>query len=214
MFSRRALLRAAAAGGLAALAQRLLAAGADPARPGVRSLRGEVAIDGKPAQLGQLVAAGSTVSTGTDAEAVYVIGQDAFMQRGSTQVRFGDGAAFMRVLTGRILSVFGRGDKRIAVETATIGIRGTACYIEQEAERTYFCLCYGEAEVVPTAAPQEREVVRTSHHDHPMYIHADPRMATSMVPADVINHSDAELKLLEGLVGRLPPFAGGEYRQR
>ena len=38
-----------------------------------------------------------------------------------------------------------------------------------------------------------------------MYIHNDPKMAKMMVPAAVINHTDAELELLEGLVGRVTP---------
>lgn len=213
--SRRTLLRLLAAGGLAGFLQRTLAAGADPAMPGLRRVRGDVRINGNPAREGQAVVPGDTVATGPGAEAIYVIGQDAFLQRESSVVRFGVDAAtdFLRVVAGKLLSVFGRGDKRIAVATATIGIRGTACYIEEMAGRTYFCLCYGEAEVVPAAAPQEREIVRTRHHDHPMYIHADPAMPKSMVPAEVVNHTDAELTLLEALVGRLPPFSGKTDRR-
>jgi hypothetical protein len=41
-----------------------------------------------------------------------------------------------------------------------------------------------------------------------MYIHNDMKMPKMMVPAGVINHSDDELKLLEALVGRWPPFYG------
>jgi hypothetical protein len=208
-------LRALAAGSLAGLLQRALAAGANPAVPGLRRLRGDVFVNDRPARAGQLVGPGDTVATGTGAEAIYVIGQDAFLQRESSVVRFGTDAAtdFLRVVSGKLLSVFGRGDKRITVSTAVIGIRGTGCYIEETAGRTYFCLCYGEAEVVPTAAPQQRETIRTEHHDHPMYIHADPAMPKSMVPAEVVNHTDAELTMLEDLVGRLPPFAGTAYKR-
>jgi hypothetical protein len=213
--SRRTLLRIAAAGSLAGFMQRLLAAGTSPLQTGLRRIRGDVFVNDSPAQEGQLIKPGDTVKTGPEAEAIYVIGQDAFLQRGSSIVRFGSDAAagFMRVVTGRILSVFGRGDKRLLVGTATIGIRGTACYIEEEATRTYFCLCYGEAEVVPSVAPQEREVIRTRHHDHPIYISANPAMPKSMVPAEVINHTDAELTLLENLVGRVPPFQGQTYNK-
>lgn len=213
---RRDMLRLAAAGGAMAFLQRALAAGEAPGTPGFRRLQGTVTVNGQPAALNALVHPGDTVVTAPGAEALYVIGQDAFLQREATRVRFGAErtAEFMRVLTGRLLSVFGRGDKRLAVSTATIGIRGTACYIEDEGARTYFCLCYGEAEVVPSAAPHEREIIRTRHHDHPIYIHADPAMATTMVPAGVINHSDAELTLLENLVGRLPPFYGTALQTR
>lgn len=219
---RRRLLGALAAAGLLTSAETLgfiraaLAAGANPVPTGLHKLKGAVTLNGQPASEGQLVRPGDTVVTGVGAEALYVIGQDAFLQRESSTVRFGQTAAdFMRVVTGKLLSVFGKGQRHIQVATATIGIRGTACYIEEEANggsgaraRTYFCLCYGEAEVTPAAAPAQRETIRTTHHDHPIYIHVDPAMATSMVPAQVINHTDAELVMLENLVGRWPPFHG------
>jgi hypothetical protein len=41
-----------------------------------------------------------------------------------------------------------------------------------------------------------------------MYIHNDMKMPKMMVPADVINHTDDELTLLEALVGRRPPAWG------
>ena len=114
-----------------------------------------------------------------------------------------------RTLTGWI----GRNNKdayAVRTPTATIGIRGTGCYLEAEAERVYFCLCYGVAEVVPSAAPARKEVIETRYHDHPIYILADG--SRSMIPATVMNHSDAELIELEGLVGRQPPFYGGKWK--
>jgi hypothetical protein len=207
---RRFILRLGVVSGLAGFLGRALAMGTHPAAPGFQRVRGDVRVNDRQAAEGGTVARGDTVVTGTGAEAVYVIGDTAVLQRGSTTVQFASDAAkgFMRVVTGRILSVFGPGDKRLVVPTATIGIRGTACYIEDEGTRTYFCLCYGMAEVVPSAAPQEREILHTEHHDHPIYIHSDPGMPKSMVPATVMNHTDAELMLLESLVGRVPPFVG------
>ena len=118
----------------------------------------------------------------------------------------------LRVVTGKLLSVFGKGARSIQVSTATVGIRGTGCYIEDEGSgvkaRTYFCLCYGSVELTPAAAPQERQSYSTTHHDKPMYIHNDATMSKTLVPAGVINHTDDELKLLEALVGRWPPFYG------
>ncbi len=210
MISRRRLLQALAAAGVAGALREVLAAGAPQ---GMRSVRGAVTINGRAASVGQAVAPGDAIVVAPDAEAIYVVGDNAFLQRGGSHVVFGADAArdFMRVVTGRILSVFGRGEKRIVISTATIGIRGTACYIEDEGRRSYFCLCYGEAEIVPSAAPHERELIRTRHHDHPIYIHADASMPTSMVPAEVVNHTDAELRMLEALVGRVPPFGDDGY---
>ncbi len=210
---RRLWLRAGTAGALASLVSGGFAAGSKPIIPGVHRAFGDVAVNGKPARIGQLIQAGDEIVTGSRSEAVFVIGEDAFLLRDSSVVRFGAASAttFMRVVTGKILSVFGRGEKNIEVSTAVIGIRGTGCYIEESGNHTYFCLCYGEAEIVPLAAPKDREIIRTKHHDHPIYINADPAMPTSMVPADVLNHTDAELSFLENLVGRVPSFTGFRY---
>lgn len=209
---RRSLLKAAATaallpGGIAGLIGEALANGRFPIQAGLRRFTGQVSVNGQTATQGMLIKPGDTVTTGRRSEAIYVIGEDAFLQRADTSINFGvDAADFFRVVTGSLLSVFGRGRKQLRVPTATIGIRGTACYIEAEESRTYFCLCYGEAEVVPTAAPQQEEVIRTRHHDHPIYIHGDPAMVKSMVSAEVKNHTDDELMLLEEVVGRWPPF--------
>jgi hypothetical protein len=92
-----------------------------------------------------------------------------------------------------------------------IGIRGTAVYVEAQGERSYVCTCYGEAVLEPRADPQARETVRTMHHEQPRYIMAKgaPQM---MMRAPVVNHTDAELEMLESLVGRRPPFLGRGYK--
>ncbi|MBI5922055.1 MAG: hypothetical protein HY847_10480 [Betaproteobacteria bacterium] len=195
--------------GIAGLIATALANDAAAAIQGIRRLSGAVTLNGVAAQAGMPVRQGDRIVTGANSEVVYVIGQDAYLQRGQTSVSFADNAAgILRVISGKLLSVFGKGERNLVTPTATIGIRGTACYIEAEAERVYFCLCYGEADLVPTAAPAERELIRTTHHDHPLYIHNDMQMPKMMVPAGVINHTDAELILLESLVGRVPPFDG------
>ena len=159
------------------------------------------------------VGTGDTLVTGADGELIYVIGQDAYLQRANSTVSFsGVSASLMRVLSGKILSVFGKGRKTLQTTTATIGIRGTGCYIESEKKRVYFCLCYGTAELTPLADPGRRELIETRHHDHPLYIHHDSSLPM-MVDASVINHTDAELELLESLVGRFPPFAPAAYRR-
>jgi hypothetical protein len=217
---RRSLLKLLAAAGVfgpagvTGLIRDALALGNDPVPPGLHKAKGDVRINGKPAAVGTLIKPGDTVSTGPGSEAIYVIGQDAFLQRDNSTVSFAAEATkeFMRVVTGRLLSVFGRGDKRITVSTATVGIRGTGCYIEDEpykdGRRTYFCLCYGTVDLQPTAAPQERETYSTRHHEKPMYVFDDMKMPKMMVPANVINHTDIELTMLENLVGRWPPFHG------
>ncbi|MFZ4536137.1 hypothetical protein [Propionivibrio sp.] len=198
--------------GLSGLIRDALANGEKPIAPGVQKVTGIVTINGKAARPGMSVGTGDTINTDSDSEAIYVIGKDAYLQRESSTVSFsGVSADVMRVLTGKILSVFGKGNKKLETATATIGIRGTGCYIESEPRRVYFCLCYGAADLILAADPNHVERIETKHHDHPLYIYRDSSMPMT-VDASVINHSDEELELLESLVGRWPPFIHGGYR--
>jgi hypothetical protein len=220
MHNRRRTLKALAAAGLlgpagiSGLIRDALAKGEVPVKTGLQKIKGEVIINHRLAVEGQLIKPGDSIVTGRNSEAIYVVGQDAYLQRELTTVNFGAEALqnLLRVVSGKILSVFGKGTKTIQTSTATIGIRGTGCYIEDEGTgakaRTYFCLCYGSVDLTPKAAPHEAESYTTTHHDKPMYIHNDMSMAKMMVPAEVINHTDEELTLLEGLVGRVTPFYG------
>ena len=178
---------------------------------GVHRVRGDVRVNGVPAKEGMFVAVGDIITTGADGEVVFVTGKDAFLIRANSRVE-AQGVAGplllsgLRVITGAVLSVFAPGEpKTMRTATATIGIRGTSLYLEAEEARTYVCCCYGEAEIVSTADPSARETVRTQHHEQPRYVMGSgaPQM---LMGAPVVNHSDAELMLLESLVGRRPPF--------
>jgi hypothetical protein len=201
---RRALLTLAAAGGGLAGALRL--ALAQTTAEGMRQVRGEVTVDGKPARVGDAVRAGDTVATGARSFAAFVVGRDAFLVRDSTRVEIagGLGADLLRLVTGKLLGVFGAGrPRRLVTPNATIGIRGTGAYLEAEAARTYFCLCYGTADVA-TADGKVKDSYSTTHHESPRYLYGDGRK-DAMTAARVVNHTDAELIMLEALVGRTPP---------
>lgn len=129
---RRSWLRSAAATVAAAGVLRLraaLAAGAVP--PGVARVKGDVRINGKPAERGQRVGPGDLIVTGNGAELLVVVERDAFLVRADSRIEFGSAAAksavrLLRILTGAMLSVFESGQQReIRTATATIGIRGT-----------------------------------------------------------------------------------------
>ncbi len=217
--SRRVWLLRTAAGAAAlaaGMAQLRLALGAEVAAQGVARVRGEVLIGGKPAVRGMEVRPGDVITTGRRAELVYVAGRDAFLARSGSRIELSGAAtqavvSGLRLVTGALLSVFESGrPRRIQTATATIGIRGTGIYVEVQKMRTYACTCYGEAELVPVDEPKEAETVRTTHHDQPRYIYPKgmPRMIEQ---APVINHTDAELILLESLVGRQVPFDPKTY---
>lgn len=211
---RRQLIKGIAALAIAerlGMLQSAWANGTKPPPSGVHRIKGEVRINGEIAREGMPVKAGDTITSGRQSEVVYVIGNDAYLQRDQSTVMIAGSTlkAGLRVVSGKLMSVFGKGQKRIETSTATIGIRGTGCYIEANEKRVYFCLCYGIADITLAKLPGHSETIETRHHDHPVYLDADGSQV--MVPATVINHSDAELILLESLVGRVPPFYGKDY---
>src|SRR5260221_4470897 len=202
---RRALLNLAAGIGMSAALR--LALAQSSAKQGVRVVQGDMKINGKPAGVGTLVRPGDAIMLGSGALATFVVGQDAFLMRGGSHAELiGSGAlvSALQLVTGKLLGVFGSGgERRLVTATATIGIRGTAAYIEAEPRRTYFCLCYGAPEVTATIGGG-RGPFTTRHHDSPRYIYGDGR-ERAIAPASVANHTERELILLESLVGRSPP---------
>ncbi len=202
---RRALLALAAGIGLPAALGRALAQ--TSAKQGVRTVQGDMRINGKPAEVGTVVRPGDAIVLGDGAVATFVVGQDAFLMRGNSRAELiGSGllVSALQLVTGKLLGVFGSGrERRLVTATASIGIRGTGAYMEAEPQRTYFCLCYGTADVAATMGGA-RESYSTRHHESPRYIYGDGRKR-AIVPASVANHTDSELILLESLVGRRPP---------
>jgi hypothetical protein len=218
---RRLLIKALAAGLFSSLglsrgagAQVL---GARPARlpPGksIYRIEGEVLVNGQPATLDSQISASATVETGKSSEVIYVVGEAAFLQRSESQVTFESSQAdsmivsATQLLTGKILSVFPSGRPvRVTTKNASIGIRGTGVYTESDPEQTYFCTCYGTADIVAANDPTSRETVVSRQHDRPLYILAGEPSGQNIRAAPFINHTDQELMLIEALVGRTPPF--------
>ena len=209
---RRLIIRgiaAGAAGGLTAWIHHALAADPKSLPQGIVESRGEVLVNGKPATKGSAVAPGDVVETGKGARAVYLIDDNVFLQRQNSRVEFGNSVeTFLRIVTGGLLSVFGKGSSRkITTPTAAIGIRGTGCYIETDEKKTYFCLCFGAVDLQPVnGQPASFE---TTHHEKPLWIEDGKTRS-----ARVVNHTDAEVIMLEALAGRPSPFpagSGGRY---
>ena len=214
--SRRAVLQRFAAtlvlGGLLPWRQALAM------QAGIVRLKGKVHLNGQPASIGQLVKEGDHVETFADAEVVFVVGKDAYLQRAGSKIRLesGSGSTFsqvLRVIAGRVLGVFAKGDTQIETPTVTLGIRGTGVYIEASPDKTYVCLCYGTAEYTPTAQADHVFTQTTEHHEKPVWIYADASRPL-MAAAEPMNHTDAELQMLEALVGRVPPFVYSRLHQR
>ncbi|MDB5809195.1 MAG: hypothetical protein JWN94_1317 [Betaproteobacteria bacterium] len=210
-FERRLFLRgitAATAGGLTSWIHQALAADPKSLPQGIVEAKGDVLVNGKPATKGSPVAPGDVVETGKGARAVYLIDDNAFMQRPNSRVEFGNSVEnFLRLVTGGLLSVYGKGSRMLTTPLAAIGIRGTGCYIETDAHKTYFCLCFGAVDLQPVGG--QSVSYETMHHEKPVWIDGG-----IMKAAGVVNHTDAEVIMLEALAGRrspFPPAKSGRY---
>lgn len=201
-----AISGALGAAGITGVISRALAKGDLP--PGIQRLEGKATVNGKEARIGTPVGPKDRVSTGAGSQAVVVIQDDAFLLRSNTTLEFGESrGALARILieAGSVLSVFDKKPLVIKAGRATIGIRGTGAYLEVLPSEVYFCLCYGEADL--DGPGMETRRIATRHHEQPLLI---PAGGTAMRadPGPFRNHSDAELTMLEALVGREPPFQG------
>jgi len=204
--ARLAATGALASGGIVGVISRALAKGDLGHAQGVQRIDGTVTVAGRPASVGTPVAPGDRVATGANSTAVVVVGQDAFLLRAnSIIVTSGERGTLSKLLieTGRVLSVFGKKPMEIKAAIASIGIRGTGCYIEVAPADVYFCLCYGEAQV--DGPRMESKLVKTTHHESPLLL-TESNGVMRADPGPFRNHTDDELIMLEALVGREPPF--------
>lgn len=208
-----ALLAAAAMSPLRVIQEALALGGVEP---GVYRIKGTVLVNDRTATEKMPLKAGDVIVTGRGAELVFVVNKDAFLVRENTHLRLAGsvGASILsgfRVVTGAVLSVFERGrPKQVVTSTATIGIRGTGLYVESEPTRSYVCTCYGISDIEANADTRHIETVEATHHDEPRYVYATGESMIARAPMQ--NHSDAELVLLEWLVGREVPFAPEAYK--
>lgn len=215
---RRWLIRALAGGWLGAAWPRVLQAaplGQVPAPLGpeqsVFRVVGDVRVNGEPADRQTRIGMDDHIETGERGELVAVVGSDALLIRRQSSVQLGLGQAkqALRLITGAMLSVFGRRTRQsltIHTPIATIGVRGTGVYATSEPDRSYLCTCYGRTELAARGEPGAVEQITATHHDAPRYVLAQPREGRWIVPAPFIDHSDLELRMLEALVGREVPF--------
>lgn len=177
-----------------------------PAGKSIYSLKGELQVNGQPASEDMLVSANDLLRTGPGSEAIFVVGKDAFILRENSELELSgenllvDG---LRLVSGALLSVFGKSRHHVATPIATIGIRGTGIYVEAQPEMSYVCTCYGTTEIGSVNQPANVETITSRHHNAPRYVTVEGQI----LPAPFVHHTDEELMLIETLVGRVPPFA-------
>jgi hypothetical protein len=186
---------------------RLFAMGAKiPKKDGIYRVRGTVFVNGKKAKEGELVRNGDKIVTQKNSYIIFIIDQSVYKLRPNSILHFKkkqkeETLHILGVIRGGILSTFKPEIKKeIKTRTASIGVRGSAGYVQIENDRTYFCLCYGEAEI-RGVNNKLYEKIKTSHHDRPFNIYKD-----RIEPAKMKDHNDGELVEMENLVARKVPF--------
>ncbi|MBF0414624.1 MAG: hypothetical protein HQL79_02530 [Magnetococcales bacterium] len=205
---------------------------------GVVDLEGDVFLDGARLKPGMTLVPGGVIHTGKGARLTFVMGADAFLVRelsellllprplamgepehvsdaeppGGTGVKVAAHSSLGFTLKGGgVLAVFSPGLRTLKTPNAVIGIRGTAAYLSYQRERTYLCTCYGRADIRSVKDPTLQDTVTTIHHESPRTIQDDASGRASSEKAPMIDHTDEELILLEGLVGRRPPFLQSSF---
>jgi hypothetical protein len=202
-FQRRGFLHAAAAwtamGGFAAAhAQQ---------RSNIVELRGDAQLNGQRLTPAQTIQTGDSLETGPDSQLVFVIGNASYLVRQNSRLAVERGptlnaVSVLRMLTGAVASVWGRGTSRqIVTPTLTAGIRGTGVYTEvlpQQNYRSYFCNCYG---TVDMSAGPDKTVSRAEYHQS-FWGEAEAKNGRYLTPAKAINHTDEEMEYLARLVNQ------------
>lgn len=174
-------------------------------------IKGQVKVDGKRASAQQEIRPGQEVSVSPGGSAAFAVGQDAFILKGrergaSLEIEGkGSGVDQLRLISGGLVATFGKGpERKIVTTSATIGIRGTGCYVESQLNRSYICYCYGRFAFNSRDDDRVREDFEASYHDAGRFMLRWPR--PRIVSAGGLGHDDDDLILAESLVGRKPPF--------
>ena len=208
-FQRRSFVQAAAAwtamGGYeAAQAQQ---------RSNIVEMVGDVTVNGERLVAQRTLQTGDQIQTGPDSHLVFAIGNSSFLVRQNSRMAVERGqtlttVSVLRLLTGAVASVWGRGTRRqIVTPTLTAGIRGTGVYTEifpDQGYRSYFCNCYG---TVDMEARGDRVLSQSSYHQS-FWGETQPINGRLLTPANAINHTDEELEYLARLVNQQTAWQG------
>jgi hypothetical protein len=172
----------------------------------IHQLEGPVFVNNRPATGATSIKAGDQIVVAHGGKLAMSIGGDAYLLRGGTVLEIaGQGiVSGLRLVTGAMLAVFAKRRKPayIVTSTATIGIRGTGVYLSTQPHRLYTCTCYGETDL--RIGGHVEQISATHHNAHE--ITPDSKGLMVMKSMEVIDHTDEELRVLEGYFGRVPPF--------
>jgi hypothetical protein len=176
-------------------------------RSNIVELVGDATLNGQKLSAQQTIQTGDSIETGPGSNLIFVVGNSSFQVRQNSRLTIERGATLnavsvLRLLTGAVASVWGRGSSRMIVTpTLTAGIRGTGVYTEVmpgQNFRSYFCNCYGTVEM---GAGNDR-VLSVSEYHQAFWGEPQPKNGRFLTPAQAINHTDEELEFLAKLVNQ------------
>lgn len=176
-------------------------------RSNIVELTGDALLNGQRLLPSHTIQSGDAIMTGPGSNLIFVLGNSSFQVRQNSHLVVERGAnlsvvSALRLLTGAVVSVWGKGTpRRIVTPAVTVGIRGTGTYTEvfpQQDFRSYFCNCYGTVEV---GAGTDQALSQSDYHQS---FWAEPvaKNGRFLFPAKAINHTDDELEALASLVNQ------------
>ena len=175
----------------------------------IYSLEGDVFINKQKMSAETKIKSGDKISVSQNGQLVFSMGGDAFLLRGGSVLKVHNEknnplVSSLRLITGGLLAVFAKRKHttKIVTATATIGIRGTGVYLSVAPHRLYTCTCYGTTSL--SAGHESVDITATHHNAH--VVTTGEQGNVHMQAFEVLDHSDDELRMLEALVGRTPPF--------
>jgi hypothetical protein len=200
-FQRRQTLQAAAvwvaAGGWsAAHAQQ---------RGNIVELVGEALLNGQRLRPTDVIQTGDVIETGPQSRLVFVVGNASFHVRQNSRLTLDRGdslsvVSFLRLLTGAVVSVWGKGsNRRIVTPTVTAGIRGTGVYTEvfaHQNNRSYFCNCYGSVDLNTTT----HKASSTAEYHESFWAEPQDNGEVVLRSGLAVNHTDEEVEFLARLI--------------
>lgn len=175
----------------------------------IHELEGDVFINKNIANPSSTIQSGDRLSVAYGGRLVFSMGEDTYLlQEGSSLEVVSHNnvtVSGLRLLTGGLLSVFGKRETttKIYTRTAVIGIRGTGVYLNSQPEKLYFCTCYGKTDL--HLGYHHNEHIESTHHQA-FDITGKSENTMSMSATQVIGHTDDDLRLLEHYSGRKPLF--------
>ena len=202
-FRRRDTLKAAAAwlamGGLpAAMAQE---------RSNLVQLLGDVQLNGQRLLPDQTVQTGDHLQTGPASSVIFFIGDSAFHVRANSRLSLERGKSLttvsqLRLHAGAVASVWAAsGEHQIFTPGLTATFQSAGVYAQasdQPGRASYLCNCYG---TLALSSGRDKTLCTSTYHEA-FWAATDSSEGDALMPADRINHTDAELEFLARLISR------------